>query len=48
MSMRMAKTAVLFTLVSVAAWAQVNVGEQKPVHGELLKPMALLGFDSMP
>src|SRR5579862_2033728 len=28
--MRMAKTAVLFTLASVAAWAQVNVGEQKP------------------
>jgi hypothetical protein len=30
MSMRIAKRAVLFTLASVVAWAQVNVGEQKP------------------
>jgi len=28
--MRVAKTAVLFTLMSAAVWAQVNVGEQKP------------------
>jgi len=28
--MKLAKAALLFTLVSVAAWAQVNVGEQKP------------------
>ncbi len=28
--MRLAKTAVLFTLMSAAVWAQVNVGEQKP------------------
>jgi glucose/arabinose dehydrogenase len=30
MTMRVAKTAVLFTLMSAAVWAQVNVGEQKP------------------
>src|SRR5215208_3723743 len=30
MTMRMAKTAVFFTLMSAAVWAQVNVGEQKP------------------
>src|SRR6202047_5245557 len=30
MTMKFAKTPLLFTLVSVAAWAQVNVGEQKP------------------
>src|SRR5437660_4254168 len=30
MSMKLAKAALLFTLASVAAWAQVNVGEQKP------------------
>src|SRR5436305_8164996 len=30
MTMKLAKTPLLFTLVSVAAWAQVNVGEQKP------------------
>ena len=28
--MRIAKTAVFFTLASASAWAQVNVGEQKP------------------
>jgi glucose/arabinose dehydrogenase len=28
--MRLAKTALLVTLATVAAWAQVNVGEQKP------------------
>ena len=28
--MKLAKAALLFTLVSVAAWAQVNIGEQKP------------------
>ena len=28
--MRFAKALVLFTLASVAAWAQVNAGEQKP------------------
>ena len=28
--MRLAKTALLFTLLSSTAWAQVNVGEQKP------------------
>jgi glucose/arabinose dehydrogenase len=28
--MRLAKAPVLFTLLSMAAWAQVNVGEQKP------------------
>ncbi len=28
--MKLAKAPLLFTLVSVAAWAQVNVGEQKP------------------
>ncbi len=28
--MKLAKAALLFTLASVAAWAQVNVGEQKP------------------
>lgn len=31
--MKLAKTALLFTLASVAAWAQVNVGEQKPEAG---------------
>src|ERR1039457_7038619 len=30
MTMKLAKAPLLFTLVSVAAWAQVNVGEQKP------------------
>src|ERR1700726_723469 len=30
MTMKLAKAPILFTLVSVAAWAQVNVGEQKP------------------
>jgi glucose/arabinose dehydrogenase len=30
MSMRLTKAAWLFTLASVAAWAQVNIGEQKP------------------
>src|SRR5258708_17787965 len=28
--MRLAQAALLFTLVSSTAWAQVNVGEQKP------------------
>ena len=28
--MKLAKAALLFTLASVAAWAQVNMGEQKP------------------
>ena len=28
--MKFAKAALLFTLASMAAWAQVNVGEQKP------------------
>ena len=28
--MKLAKAPLLFTLVSVAAWAQVNIGEQKP------------------
>ncbi len=28
--MKMAKAPMLFTLVSIAAWAQVNIGEQKP------------------
>ena len=28
--MKLAKAGVLFTLVSMAAWAQVNIGEQKP------------------
>src|SRR6202047_2391031 len=30
MTMKLAKTALLFTLASVGSWAQVNVGEQKP------------------
>src|ERR1700693_6313746 len=30
MTMKLAKAPLLFTLVSLAAWAQVNVGEQKP------------------
>jgi glucose/arabinose dehydrogenase len=30
MTMKLANAALLFTLASVAAWAQVNVGEQKP------------------
>src|SRR5205814_7072702 len=33
MSMKLAKAALLFTLASGAAWAQVNVGEQKPEAG---------------
>src|SRR5258708_3567686 len=33
MTMKLAKAALLFTLASVAAWAQVNVGEQKPEAG---------------
>src|SRR5215813_1409413 len=30
MRMKLAKASLLFTLASVTAWAQVNVGEQKP------------------
>jgi aldose sugar dehydrogenase len=30
MTMKMATVALLFTLASVGAWAQINVGEQKP------------------
>jgi glucose/arabinose dehydrogenase len=30
MTMKLAKTPLLFTLVSAAAWAQVNMGQQKP------------------
>jgi len=30
MTMRLAKAAVLFMVTAVAAWPQVNVGEQKP------------------
>src|SRR5580692_1465603 len=30
MTMKLTRAALLFTLASVAAWAQVNVGEQKP------------------
>src|ERR1700686_1379994 len=30
MKMKLAKAALLFTLASAAAWAQVNAGEQKP------------------
>src|SRR5271168_1718820 len=30
MTMKLAKAVMLITLASVAAWAQVNVGEQKP------------------
>src|SRR3979411_3314684 len=30
MTMKLAKAALLFTLASAAAWAQVNAGEQKP------------------
>src|SRR4029077_2435598 len=30
MTMKLAKAPMLFTLLSAAVWAQVNVGEQKP------------------
>jgi len=30
MTMKLAKAALLFTLASVATWAQINVGDQKP------------------
>jgi glucose/arabinose dehydrogenase len=30
MTMKLAKATLLFTLASVAAWSQVNIGEQKP------------------
>src|SRR5271154_6695286 len=30
MTMNLAKAPLLFTLISAAAWAQINVGEQKP------------------
>src|SRR6476620_7472627 len=33
MTMKFAKAGLLFTLASTAAWAQVNVGEQKPEAG---------------
>jgi glucose/arabinose dehydrogenase len=33
MTMKLTKAALLFTLTSVMAWAQVNVGEQKPEAG---------------
>src|SRR5271156_3523239 len=33
MTMKLAKAPLLFTLASVAAWAQVNIGGQKPEAG---------------
>src|SRR6202049_2510538 len=33
MTMKLTKAPLLFTMVSVAAWAQVNVGQQKPEAG---------------
>src|SRR6202789_4193609 len=30
MTMKLAKAPLLFTLASMAAWAQINAGEQKP------------------
>src|SRR5438128_12285925 len=33
MMMKLAKAALLLTLVSTAVWAQVNAGEQKPEAG---------------
>jgi aldose sugar dehydrogenase len=33
MTMKLAKTVLLFSVAPVAAWAQVNVGEQKPEAG---------------
>src|SRR3954449_8246569 len=30
MTIKLAKAPLLFTLASLAAWAQINVGEQKP------------------
>src|SRR5271167_2766521 len=30
MTMKFSKAALLFTLLSAGAWAQVNIGEQKP------------------
>src|ERR1700692_1158058 len=33
MTMKLAKAALLFTLASAAAWAQVNAGQQKPEAG---------------
>jgi uncharacterized protein (TIGR02246 family) len=46
--MKLAKTPLLFTLVSVAAWAQVNIGEPKP-EASLPFPMTTVtGFPGEP
>jgi len=43
--MKLAKAALLFTLVSMAAWAQVNVGEQKPEAGLAFNMTTVASFE---
>src|SRR5580704_13041396 len=45
--MKLAKAPLLFTLVSVSAWAQVNVGEQKP-EGSLPFTMTTVATFNLP
>jgi glucose/arabinose dehydrogenase len=45
MTMKLAKAALLFTLASVAAWAQVNVGEQKPEASLPFKMTTVANFE---
>src|SRR5580700_3783492 len=47
MKMKLAKAAVLFTLASAAAWAQVNAGEQKP-EASLPFTMTTVGTFELP
>src|ERR1035441_3499662 len=47
MTMKLAKAALLFTLASVAAWAQVNVGEQNP-EASLPFTMTTVGTFKLP
>jgi hypothetical protein len=43
MTMRFPKAALLFTLAGAAAWAQVNIGEQKP-EGSM--PFTMTGWQA--
>src|SRR6516164_10342343 len=47
MTMKMATVASLFTLASVGAWAQINVGEQKP-YGSLPFTMTTVASFELP
>src|ERR1700693_170936 len=45
MTMKLAKAPLLFTLVSLAVWAQVNVGEQKPEASVPFKMTTVASFE---